>query len=125
MKIRSRAAPTLPRVLRCPRRGLTPRRPATGVEPLCGHFSTPSRPFTGQCLWGLAPPPRSSENLAAAGLTPARLGAFKPVGQCGAGACGTVDCCHERESQTHPWEAPTGGTERPCHRGATQPELTT
>jgi hypothetical protein len=64
----------------------------------------------GRRLWRLAPPPRSSENLAAAGLTPARLGAFEPVGQCGAGACGTVDCCHERESQTHPWEAPTGGT---------------
>jgi hypothetical protein len=39
--------------------------------------------------------------FAAAGLTPARLGAVEPVGQCGAGARGTVDCCHERESQTH------------------------
>jgi hypothetical protein len=74
------------------------------------HFPTPSRRFTGQCLWRLEPPPRSSENLAAAGLTPARLGAVEPVGQCGAGACGTVDCCHERESQTRNWEAPTGGS---------------
>jgi hypothetical protein len=30
----------LPRALRCPRRGLTPRRPATDVEPLCTHFPT-------------------------------------------------------------------------------------
>ena len=28
----------LPRALRCPRRGLTPRRPATDVEPLCSIF---------------------------------------------------------------------------------------
>ena len=41
----------------------------------------------------------------AVGLTPVRLGAIEPVGQSGAGACGTVDCCHERESQTHTWEA--------------------
>ena len=49
-EIRSRAAPTLPRALRYPRRGLTPRRPATGVERLCRHFSKPSPPFTGQPL---------------------------------------------------------------------------
>ena len=103
-EIRTRAGAALPRALHCPRRGLTPRRPATDVEPLCRHFSTPSRLLTGQCLWRLEPPPRSSENLGAAGLTPARLGAVEPVGQCGAGARGTVDCCHERESQTHHWE---------------------
>ena len=80
--------------------------------------------FTGQCLWGLAPPPLRNENLAAAGLTPARLGPVEAEGQCGAGACGTVDCCHERESQTHLWEAPAGGTSRHCHRGATRPQLT-
>ena len=50
---------------------------------------------------------------------------FEPVRQRGAGACGTVDCCHERESQTHPWEAPPGGTHRPFDRGARQPQLTT
>ena len=60
-----------------------------------------------------------------AGLTPARLGPVDAEGQCGAGACGTVDCCHERESQTHLWEAPTGGTQGPCERGATRPHLTT
>src|SRR4051794_15571183 len=48
MRIRTRAGAALPRALRCPRRGLTRRRPATGVEPLCRHFSTPSRLFAGQ-----------------------------------------------------------------------------
>src|SRR6516162_5558403 len=46
-------------------------------------------------------------------------------GQCGAGACGTVGCCCEREGQTHLWEAPAGGWLCPCYHGATQPELTT
>ena len=76
-EIRTRAGAALPRALRCPRRGLTPRPPATDVEPLCRHFSASSRLFTGQCQWRLEPPPRSSENLAAAGLTPARLGALR------------------------------------------------
>src|SRR3954452_20583710 len=48
MKIWTRAGAALPRALRCPRRGLTPRRPATGVEPLCRHFPTTSLLFTGQ-----------------------------------------------------------------------------
>src|SRR5215207_8345940 len=63
----------------------------------------------------------------AAGLTPARLGAVvrARVRQRGAGACGTVDCCHERESQTHLWEAPSGGPHRPFAQGAHQPHLTT
>ena len=47
-EIRTRAGAALPRALHCPRRGLTPRRPATDVEPLCRHFSTPSRLLTGQ-----------------------------------------------------------------------------
>jgi hypothetical protein len=46
------------------------------------------------------------------------------VRQRGAGACGTVDCCHERESQTHIWEAPPGGPHRPVGQGARQPHLT-
>ena len=45
--------------------------------------------------------------------------------QRGPGACGTVDCCHERESQTHLWEAPPGGTHRPFDPGVRGPELTT
>jgi hypothetical protein len=61
----------------------------------------------------LAPSPLRDENPSAAGLTPARLGAVEPVRERGAGGCGTVDCCHERESQTHLWEAPLGGTYRP------------
>jgi hypothetical protein len=50
---------------------------------------------------------------------------LEPVRQRGAGACGTVDCCHERESQTHLWEAPSGGPHRPFAQGAHQPHLTT
>jgi len=50
---------------------------------------------------------------------------LKPVGQRGAGACGTVDCCHERERQTHNWEAPPGGPHRPFGHGAHPPDLTT
>jgi hypothetical protein len=50
---------------------------------------------------------------------------LKPVRQRGAGACGTVDCCHGRESQTHPWEAPPGGIHRPVNQGVTPPQLTT
>src|ERR687896_1632725 len=42
------------------------------------------------------------------GSTPARLGALEPVRQRGAGTCGTVDCCCEREGQTHTREAPSG-----------------
>jgi NAD(P)-dependent dehydrogenase (short-subunit alcohol dehydrogenase family) len=80
--------------------------------------------FTGQCLWRLAPPPLRNENLTAAGLTPARLGPVEAEGQYGAGACGTVDCCHERESQTHTWEAPTDGTSCPGDEGATRTQLT-
>ncbi len=45
--------------------------------------------------------------------------------QRGPGACGTVDCCHEREGQTHPWEAPPGGTHRPVDPGVRGPALTT
>jgi hypothetical protein len=33
--------------------------------------------------------------------------------------------CQERESQTHPWEAPPGGTHRPVDRGDCRPQLTT
>jgi hypothetical protein len=72
----------------------------------------------------LAPSPLRDENLAAVGLTPVRLGAYEPVRQRGAGACGTVDCCHEREGQTHSWEAPTDGTARPADQGAIRPQLT-
>ena len=61
----------------------------------------------------------------AAGPTPATLGALEPVRQRGAGTCGTVDCCCERESQTHLWEAPSGGPKRPCHPGAAGHLLTT
>ena len=42
------------------------------------------------------------------GLTPAPLGATEPVEKYGAGTCGTVDCCHEREYQTHHGRAPPG-----------------
>ena len=84
-----------------------------------------SHGFAQQRLGRLAPSPMRDENLAVVGLTPARLGAFEPVGQSGAGACGTVDCCHERESQTRTWEAPPDGAWRPDYRGATRPELTT
>ena len=45
--------------------------------------------------------------------------------QRGPGACGTVDCCHEREGQTHLWEAPPGGTHHPVDPGVRRPELTT
>ena len=45
--------------------------------------------------------------------------------QRGAGACGTVDCCHEREGQTHLWEAPPGGPHRPFGQGVRRPQLTT
>ena len=65
-----------------------------------------------------------SENPFAAGLTPARLGAVEPVRQRGAGACGTVDCCHERESQLHTREGPPGGRHR-LHQGVIRPQLTT
>ena len=41
------------------------------------------------------------------------------------GACGTVDCCHERESQTHLWEAPPDGPHRLVGQGARQPQVTT
>ena len=47
----------------------------------------------------LAPSPLRVESLDVVGLTPVRLGACEPVRQRGAGACGTVDCCHEREGQ--------------------------
>ena len=40
-------------------------------------------------------------------------------------ACGTVDCCHEREGQLHSWKAPPGGTHHPVDRGARHPQLTT
>ena len=89
------------------------------------HRRRGPRGFTGQCRWRLAPPPLRNENLAAAGLTPARLGLVEAEGQCGAGACGTVDCCHERESQTHPWEAPTGGAHRPFDEGVRRKQVTT
>ena len=72
----------------------------------------------------LAPSPMKSENPFAAGLTPARLGALEPVRQRGAGACGTVDCCHERESQLHTREGPPGGRHR-LHQGVIRPQLTT
>ena len=54
-----------------------------------------------------------------------RLGAFEPVRQRGAGACGTVDWCHERESQTRTWKAPTDGRSRHRDQGATHSQLTT
>ena len=73
----------------------------------------------------LAPSPLRVENLGVVGLTPVRLGACEPVRQRGAGDCGTVDCCHEREGQTHSWEAPTDGTSCPADQGATPPHLTT
>ena len=73
----------------------------------------------------LAPSPVRDENPAAAGLTPMRLGAFEPVRQRGAGACGTVDCCHERESQPRTWKAPTDGTSRHRDQGTTHSQLTT
>ena len=73
----------------------------------------------------LAPSPVRNENPAAAGLTPMRLGAFEPVRQRGAGAYGTVDCCHERESQTRNWKAPPDGTSRHRDNGATHSHLTT
>ena len=95
---------------------------AVGPLPPSSHAR---RPFTGQCLWRLSRRLGAVRIFAAAGLTPARLGAVEPVGQCGAGARGTVDCCHERESQTHLGRAPTGGSERPCDRGATRPQLKT
>ena len=103
------------------------RGPRQRVGPLQHIFAPPDhrRAFTGQCRWRLAPPPLRNENLAAAGLTPARLGPVEAEGQCGAGACGTVDCCHERESQTHPWEAPTGGAHRPFDEGVRRKQLTT
>ncbi len=41
------------------------------------------------------------------------------------GACGTVDCCHEREGQLHSWKAPPGGTHHPVDRGARHFQLTT
>ncbi len=66
-EIRTRAGAALPRALHCPRRGLTPRRPATDVEPLCRHFSTPSRLLTGQ-------PP------SAAGAVRAANGHLRPCG---------------------------------------------
>jgi hypothetical protein len=47
------------------------------------------------------------------------------VRQRGPGACGTVDCCHEREGQTHVWEAPPGGTHRPVYQGDRRRQLTT
>jgi hypothetical protein len=47
------------------------------------------------------------------------------VRQRGAGACGTVDCCHERESQTHLWEARAGGTYRIFGQGLRSAQLTT
>jgi hypothetical protein len=50
---------------------------------------------------------------------------FEAEGQCGAGACGTVDCCCEREGQTHLSEVPAGGSIRPCYHGATRTDLTT
>jgi hypothetical protein len=65
------------------------------------------------------------ENHCCRRLTPARLGAFEPVRQRGAGACGTVDCCREREGQTHSLKAPTDGTSCPADQGATPPQLTT
>jgi hypothetical protein len=69
----------------------------------------------------LAPAPLRDENPFCRRLTPVRLGALEPVRQRGAGACGTVDCCHEREGQTHPREAPTDGTSCPADRGAAPP----
>ena len=42
------------------------------------------------------------------GLTPALLGATEPVEKYGAGTCGTVDCCLEREDQTHRGRPPPG-----------------
>jgi len=50
---------------------------------------------------------------------------LEPVRQRDPGACGTVDGCHGRESQTHPWKAPPGGPHRPAGQGARQPQLRT
>jgi len=123
---RVRARPTPPLVVGTPAEGAAPRQPRQQVGPLraFSHRRHRRDGFTGQCLWRLAPPPLSVENLGAAGLTPARLGPEEAVGQCGAGACGTVDCCHERESQTHIWEAPPGGRHRPFDQGVRRPQLT-
>src|SRR5919106_2105489 len=42
--------------------------------------------------------------------TPASPWCYEPVGKYGAGACGTVDCCLEREPQSRTW--------RPLRSGA-------
>jgi transposase len=49
------------------------------------------------------------------GLTPAPLGAL--LSPCGAGACGAVDCCFERVSQTHLGRSPPGDAEAVWHGG--------
>jgi len=70
------------------------------VGPLPGLATTPWR-FTGQCLWRLAPPPLRDENPRRRRGDAGEAWSQEAGGQCGAGACGTVDCCCEREGQTH------------------------
>src|SRR6516165_8629857 len=49
---------------------------------------------------------------------PAGLGGLEPVRQGGAGTCGIVDCCCEREGQTLMWEARSGRRVDPPSEGS-------
>jgi hypothetical protein len=46
------------------------------------------------------------ENAGVVWLTPASPWCCEPVKEYGAGACGIVNCCHEREPQNRDREAP-------------------
>ena len=128
MKITSRQGPPRPRPVVHAQTGRRLRGPRQRVGPLQRILAPPTwsaRDLQVSVSDGLRRHPGAVRIFDAVGPTPVRLGAIEPVGQSGAGACGTVDCCHERESQTRTWEAPTDGTSCPGDQGATRPQLTT
>src|SRR5688500_3862807 len=94
------------------------RGPASGSERMTagaprraiGRRAAPASVKSAPGRAGARPPVRreNPRRWSLPGLTPALLGATEPVEKYGAGTCGTVDCCLEREDQTHRGRPPPG-----------------